>query len=394
MKFGQVVVLSLSSSVAATNLLASRSSQSLAVKSESKPTDDVLYGDTACPCIGFDNIEGETTVIFEGGEVVGIADPSNAPSPASVWSPMGAPSPASMALAPSPAGASDVELKRSSSIRVAFPADLGARCEAWDDDHHPECHGKNKPAWCKEQWCFVDACNCNIPVLPKLTSYAPDARYRGKPIFFSYATCGGEDTFSKVLPEVGSPGCRCIGFDNIPGSTDIRIGKQVVSYPAEIGGTCRSWDADLHPECKKGEPESWCQHKWCYVDPCSCDLPEVPKVTMYLPEASFTGKSLYYSYETCGSPDTFTKKWNLEACVNQQDKERCEVLKKEGGHNKCAWTGTRCLGAELVTHPLCTGVVDAIKEGEAHAAPKSGSVVSADSTVLALAATTLALAVF
>mmetsp|Transcript_87972 Transcript_87972/g.248303 ORF Transcript_87972/g.248303 Transcript_87972/m.248303 type:complete len:362 (-) Transcript_87972:41-1126(-) len=333
----------------ASGWLALRDRNSLAVRSKGEP-ENLHFGDSACPCIGFDNIRGETTVVLDDG------------------------------------------------AEVAYPADLGARCEKWDDGVHSACKEGQTPGfgngWCAQSWCFVDPCNCDIPVMPKMTKYVPDARFRGKPLYWSYATCGGEDMFSDELPEIGAAGCRCIGFDNIPGSTDIRIGKQVVSYPAEIGGTCRSWDADLHPECKKGEPESWCQHKWCYVDPCSCDLPEVPKVTMYLPEASFTGKSLYYSYETCGSPDTFTKKWNLEACVNQQDKERCEVLKKEGGHNKCAWTGTRCLGAELVTHPLCTGVVDAIKEGEAHAAPKSGSVVSADSTVLALAATTLALAVF
>lgn len=37
---------------------------------------------------------------------------------------------------------------------------------------------------------------------------------------------------------------------------------------------------------------------------------------MYLPEATFTGKSLYYSYETCGSKDYFTKKYNTEAAAS------------------------------------------------------------------------------
>jgi len=343
MKFGQTLVLSLSSSAAATNLLTSRSSQSLAVAVRSKPRGVLHYGDTDCPCIGFDNIVGETTVVLEGGE------------------------------------------------EVAFAADLGARCENWDDGMHPLCKGgEDKPKWCTQSWCFVDACNCNIPVLPKMTSYVPDARYRGKPIFFSYATCGGADTFSKVLPEIGTPGCRCIGFDNIPGSTDIRIGKEVISYPAEIGGSCRTWDTDLHPECKKGqENEPWCQAKWCYVDPCECNLKQPPKVTMYLPEASFTGKSLYYSYETCGSPDTFTEKYNLEACVNQQTKDKCEVLVKSNGHKKCAWTGDQCLGAELVSHPLCVGIVKKAKANET--AVKSGSVACpAPAALVAMAALALA----
>lgn len=49
------------------------------------------YGDTRCPCIGFDRVEGETMVTFTNG------------------------------------------------TEVAYPADLGARCEAWDDDRNPSC---------------------------------------------------------------------------------------------------------------------------------------------------------------------------------------------------------------------------------------------------------------
>merc|ERR1719269_386226 len=54
------------------------------------------------------------------------------------------------------------------------------------------------------------------------------------------------------------------------------------------------------------------------------------------------GKTLYYSYTTCGSEDLFTEKYNKEACVNQKSPAECQAM---GG--KCAWTGTRCLGREL-----------------------------------------------
>lgn len=69
---------------------------------------------------------------------------------------------------------------------------------------------------------------------------------------------------------------------------------------------------------------------------------------MYLPEATFTGKSLYYSYETCGSEDHFTKEWNTEACVNQKSKDDCLELKVRGGGRKCGWT--------CVVPRLCLGV--------------------------------------
>lgn len=82
----------------------------------------------------------------------------------------------------------------------------------------------------------------------------------------------------------------------------------------------QAWDDSLHPMCHGKFPPKWCKQRWCYVDPCSCNLKAPPKVTMYLPEATFTGKSLYYSYETCGSEDHFTEKYNVEACVNQKTK--------------------------------------------------------------------------
>lgn len=267
----------------------------------------VSFGDTRCPCIGFDNIEGETSIVFEddGGKEIAA---------------------------------------------VSYPADLGARCEAWDDRKHYDCHTPTEDnEWCRQQWCYVDPCDCHIPVLPKRSTYAPDTTYRGKPLFYSYATCGGKDMWTKALPEVGTPGCRCINFDNVPGNIQMEIEGQLTAYPAEVGGTCSSWDKELHPLCKSDKPPKWCTERWCYVDPCSCSLPKdtPPKVSSYLPEATFTGKSIYYSYETCGAKDYYTEDFNKVACVNQDTEEKC------GDLPRCAWTGSKCLGAELINHPLC-----------------------------------------
>lgn len=354
MKFGAssaAWLVSCSSVVDASNLLAARggrrASEGLSLVTPPSLPDNVLhFGDTACPCIGFDNVQGDTTVEFEGGQ------------------------------------------------QVAFPADLGARCEKWDENTAPECTGKDKPRWCTQPWCFVDSCNCHIPGLPTMSVYAADARYRGKPVFYSYATCGGEDTWTKVVPEVGTAGCRCIGFDNIPGTTDVKIDDKVVSYPAELGGTCSAWDKKKHPACQGENPEPWCTAKWCYVDPCSCKLDERPKVTMYLPKATFTGKSLYYSYETCGAKDTFTEKYNLHACVNQKDEKSC-MAQVRGARkiSKCAWTHGHCLGAELVHHPLCGDHVEAVKvdylealKGKTARAESSGLVTLFFAVVAVLAA--------
>jgi len=296
----------------------------------------VHYGDTLCPCIGFDRIDGETVVIF--------AEEENAS--AAGWLP-----PVGMAPSPSPAFAPSPP---ETGMQVSYPADLGAHCEPWDKSRHPKCKGeRSDPDWCGQPWCYVDPCRCKIPILPKESEYVPDARYRGGPIFYSYATCGGKNTFSGVVTEAGNPECRCIGLDNVPGSTNVKIDGRKVAYPGDLGSTCDNWDRNTHPLCKGSDAPKWCFQRWCYVDPCSCNIDELPKVTMYLPKASFQAKSLYYSYETCGSKDFFTKEHNKGACTNQESKESCLDLKLASGSNKCAWTGKVCLGWEIVEHPLC-----------------------------------------
>lgn len=309
-----------------------------------------FFGDSACPCIGFDNLEGgETTVHFDGG------------------------------------------------MQVAYPADLGSRCETWDNGRHPNsCQPGQEPGlgkgWCGKMWCFVDPCKCSIDVLPKVSVYVPDARYRGKPLFYSYTTCGDKDDFTKEVPQAGNHGCRCIGFDNMPGTTEVIAGGKTIAYPAEIGGSCDSWDMDTHPECKGDKMPDWCRSNWCYVDPCSCDLPDgkVPKISAYLPNQTFTGKNLYYSYETCNAKDTWTEKGNPDACVNQKSKVDCAE------HMRCSWTGTHCLGTELVDHPLCKKAGDEMskllrkpnKGGSAQNAPRTALVILAAMATASAASST------
>jgi len=79
---------------------------------------------------------------------------------------------------------------------VAFPADTGAVCNAWEKENHPECDSDDAPDWCSQEWCYVDPCSCKLPTPPKTSSYLPGSTYQGKPIYYSYATCGGEDSWT------------------------------------------------------------------------------------------------------------------------------------------------------------------------------------------------------
>lgn len=243
---------------------------------------------------------------------------------------------------------------------VEFPGDLGSSCKAWDDGMHPACQAGTKPGkgkdWCAKSWCFVDPRKCNIQELPEMSTYMPTARYQKMPLFVSYSTCDKRPP-ADVAGPLGLQKCSCIGFDNAPGTMKLQIGDASVTYPAETGGTCGAWDMNNNPLCavKDNKPD-FCTKKWCFVDPCSCDIGKPPKVSAALFDVSFAGKKVYYSYETCSDMDVYTSEFNEVACVNEKSQDACS--KK----SHCRWTDSKCLGRELVDQAVC-GAGGGAKEG-------------------------------
>lgn len=144
----------------------------------------------------------------------------------------------------------------------------------------------------------------------------------------------------------GNSHCPCVGpasltYSNVNGTA----GGSIMPVLDE-GTNCAAWDL-RSDECKnESTAPEWCYQRWCYVDPCNCNLPTPPKLSPHFRGALINGHQLYYSYETCGSPDLFTE--TLEsACTNHETKSTCLSL----GTDRCAWAGpeTGCLGKELVT---------------------------------------------
>lgn len=277
------------------------------------------YGHRSCPCVGIDNLDGKVMA----------------------------------------------QIDAKTGKEVAYPADMGARCQAWDSGRHPKCPGEN---WCESKWCYVDPCNCDkISPYPKPAVYLPDSKYQGKPVHFSYATCDGMDSYSETgagddyaviektcatpvdASDWGHEDCRCVGFAPQPGTMKVNIDGKQVDFPADTGGKCNAWELNRHPKCKTdqpGGPPTWCHEKWCYVDPCKCRMGVPPKTSSYVPDANYQGRPVYYSYSACGGTDTWTDDEHGAACVNQKDEKACGKL------SKCAWTGRECLGKELVE--LCS----------------------------------------
>jgi len=134
----------------------------------------------------------------------------------------------------------------------------------------------------------------------------------------------------------GKSRCPCVGIDNLEGYYATNIDYYHVQYPIEAGSSCYPWDLASHPDCRDGGGPDWCSQRWCYVDPCDCELEELPRLTKTGVE--YQGSPAYWSYETCGFLDLYSEMMSPDACVVQKTQAACSK------HSKCAWDGKRCGG--------------------------------------------------
>ena len=76
----------------------------------------------------------------------------------------------------------------------AYPFDYGEQCTAHAEPGVASCSDPFPPAWCGSAWCYIDPCNCNDENVGLSDYFTTTAS--GKPLYFSYATCGSLDTYS------------------------------------------------------------------------------------------------------------------------------------------------------------------------------------------------------
>jgi len=274
-----------------------------------------------------------------------------------------------------------------SSRTLLYPADVGSRCETWDEGLHPDCKEGSLPDWCTQAWCYVDPTSCDGGSVPPETSaYQPEASFLGMPLYYSYATCRGSDSFTATEHKgacvnqksesdctaqpkcawAGSPGkclgknlvqrteidasvmghetCRCIGVANSSGLLvmDFSYGNKRVAgiYPSDVGSYCNTWDLHSNPQCISTgglEPSFPCSNRWCLVDPCTCGL--VSHWDGNPIGATYHGMLLHFSYATCG--DQEDQYDNIDDCIHHKTESGCSAL------SKCAWTGGICLDKDL-----------------------------------------------
>lgn len=273
--------------------------------------------------------------------------------------------------------------------QVKYPSGVGTSCRAWDKTADPSCAGADAPSWCLSSWCYVDPCTCSVEGAVK-SSYFPNLETsNGDPAYYSYATCGGEDSFTgsggdaaKVAcllvkdedscgkrSDCGWNGKQCLGIEVVgkcPGAiaekedcscidvTQIDASDESsypfyesgkVDYPAVVGSFCKAWDKTADPSCE-GKDSGWCVDAWCYVDPCTCKT-GVPVASGYFPELkTITGDRVFYSYATCGAENQYSCTSDDVAeedrgCPCNTDETSCSA------DSKCVFKDGKCIGSEL-----------------------------------------------
>lgn len=108
----------------------------------------------------------------------------------------------------------------------------------------------------------------------------------------------------------GDFACPCVGIVGLTGFTSVTIGVDTVvdMYPSDVGSSCDAWDDGRYPGLCIGNAYTdadWCSSKWCYVDPCNCNIATIPTPLDYLFGATYQGKRIFYSYATCASNNTY-----------------------------------------------------------------------------------------
>jgi len=223
----------------------------------------------------------------------------------------------------------------------------------------------------------VDATSCTLAEAeaPEVSLYLQDARFRGLPLYYSYATCSSTDSWTAdnhveacssrkaeadcgrlsskcgwtgstcvgkelaarilgdpaaVSEEFGQESCPCIGFSGISGSTVASSGlggvrRDSVAYSASVGSSCQAWDKNANSRCSGVVDAWWCKQSWCYVDPCTCtsarNLPR--RAQLLTGGATVRGVPLFYSYETCGSMDAYSRTMNKASCPRHTTWHSC-----------------------------------------------------------------------
>jgi len=110
--------------------------------------------------------------------------------------------------------------------------------------------------------------------------------------------CLDESVHNETKRIEGNNGCLDTTPISLNRETNI---QEAFCYPEHYGVGCETHDVDLDPNCKgEADDPSYCSQSWCYIDPDKCHSSANNTFSR-----SVLYSHLFYSYDTCGSDDTF-----------------------------------------------------------------------------------------
>jgi len=117
----------------------------------------------------------------------------------------------------------------------------------------------------------------------------------------------------EIFLPTGNADCPCATKYPAGVSVEEGVGLRVdikgstYQYPPRYGmDACSQHDRQLEPDCNSASPPDFCEKGWCYVDSDNCDAERFqPESIGNYNWTDFRGKELEYSYETCGSNNSY-----------------------------------------------------------------------------------------
>jgi len=264
-----------------------------------------------------------------------------------------------------------------SGLVEEYRSDYGQSCKVHPEPGDTACTGDAPAAWCSSPWCYVDPCECAVDAsLFESAHFA--STVTGAKLFYSFAACGPEDAYNvdkcgaitaqkpcdaedecmwvtgvcrvdtaNLLTQrstagcsnlVGNSNCGCTGTN---GQAKVSHGADTVVvttmegfsghiYPGSYGEHCAAHAEPANSSCQGNYPADWCTTPWCYVDPCECSDVAIRKSDYFA--TTLSGKPVYYSYASCGSPETY----NADKCIRIYSQDLCVA------EDECTFTRAGC----------------------------------------------------
>jgi hypothetical protein len=176
-----------------------------------------------------------------------------------------------------------------SNIFVGYvrPKGFASTCAAWDkgSKYWPDCLTDDPPDWCDDAYCYVDPANCDVATYPSTLGLIEEAGLR-----WSYKACNADFSGNSWVGY-----CPCVGTTGAFNGT---------YRSPNWGSTCSVWNKhDEYWGCQSN-PQDWCRHPWCYVDPNHCTGTDIHESSW----PAIVAKGYKFTYSGC-DPEFSGNSW-------------------------------------------------------------------------------------